>query len=104
MEVHGGNEGVVGHRASILCRLKVRILRAVYDELNKIVKNDGADATATDAESYFLTRREAVGCQRWRLLNEERLLNDERFLFPLRRSSYIRVNIVVALKRHACYV
>ena len=99
MEVHGGNEGVVGHRASILCRLKVRILRPVYDELNKIVKNDGADSAATDAESYLLTRREAVGwLPRWRLLNEE------RFLFPLRRSSYIRVNIIVALKRHACYV
>lgn len=35
--------------------LKVRILRALYDELNKIVKNDGADSAATDAESYLLT-------------------------------------------------
>ena len=76
----------------------MRILRAVYDELNKIVKNDGADAAATDAESYFLTRREAVRWQRGRALN------DEGLLLPLRRSSYIRVNIVVALKRHACYL
>jgi hypothetical protein len=78
--------------------LKVGILGSVYDELNKIVKNDGADAATTDAESYFLTRREAVG---WK---QRRPLNEEGLLLPLRRGSYIRVNIVVTLKRHACYL
>ena len=79
--------------------LKVGIFRALYDELNKIVKNDGADSAAADAESYFLTRREAVGwLPRWRLLN------DERLLLPLPRGSYICVNIIVTLKRHACYI
>jgi hypothetical protein len=101
-EVHGGKEWVGAGRASILCRLKIRILRALYDELNKIVKNDSADSATTDAESYFLTRREAVRglprCQRWRLLNKERLL------FPFRRGRYIHINIIVALKRHACYL
>ena len=34
--------------------LKVGILRAVYDELNKIVKNNGADTAAADTENYLL--------------------------------------------------